>query len=169
MKKKMAAVLAAALMMAMAPQEALCAVKADQVSEQESKGYEFVWGTVRIAINQKADDILKSLGDAESIFEQDSCAYQGKDRIYSYGSFELSTYPVGKEEHVSSVYFLDKNAQTEEGIKIGSSYTEMIKAYGKDYQVENEVYRYQKDGMELVFYMTGKTVDGIEYLLVSEQ
>ena len=60
---------------------------------------------------------------------------------------------------------MDNTVQTEEGIKIGSGSKELIKAYGKDYKLENDVYRYSRDGVELCFYMTNQKVDAIEYLV----
>lgn len=168
-KERAVSILAAALIAAMTPQYVYGAVKETQTMQaDENKGYEFLYGTTRIALNQDAALILSALGKAERVFEQDSCAYQGKDKVYSYNGFELSTYPVNKKDCVASVYLINDKVQTEEGIKIGSTYDEMIKAYGKDYKMENQVYRYVKNGTELAFYMTDYKVDGIEYTVAAK-
>lgn len=165
--KKFIMVLGTAAVLASTPQTAMAAAKTAAASTQNT-GYAFTVNDTRIVINQDASDALSKLGKAKKVFEQDSCAYQGKDKVYSYDGFEISTYPVGKKEYVSSVYILDDTAQTEEGIKIGSGSKEVIKAYGKNYKLENDVYRYSKDGVEICFYMTNSKVDAIEYLVASK-
>ncbi len=134
----------------------------------DTQGYSFTTGTVKIVLNEDASEVLKSLGNAEKVFEQDSCAYQGKDRVYSYKDFELSTYPVNNKEYVSSIYFLTADAVTEEGIHFGSTYQDMVNAYGTGYTESFQVYRYEKNGTELAFYMTNNVIDGIEYLIVTQ-
>ncbi len=164
--KRRAGILLAAALCFTAPQVAMGAVwKADDAG-QEERGYEFVYGETRIVLAEDASAALSALGEADSVFEQDSCAYQGKDRVYSYSDFELSTYPSGKEERIASVYFLNDKVQTEEGIKIGSAYDDMVKAYGRNYTEENEVYRYVRQGTELSFYMKNGKIDAVEYLAV---
>lgn len=168
MKKQITAAVAALMLAAAVPQTVFAAWGIN-LTQKEETGYEFVSGTTRIAVNEDAADVLKSLGDPEKTFEQESCAYQGKDVVYSYKDFELATYPVEKKEYVSSIYFLTDQAATEEGIRFGSSYDDMVKAYGDDYTVENEVYRYTKNGTELAFYMTNKKIDAIEYTIALDQ
>lgn len=164
--KKFIMALGVAAVLASAPQTAMAAVKTTATSTANT-GYAFTVKDTRVVINQDASAALAKLGKAKSVFEQNSCAYQGKDKVYSYDGFEISTYPVGKKEYVSSVYILDGTVQTEEGIKIGSGSKDVIKAYGKDYKFENDVYRYTKDGVEICFYMTNSKVDAIEYLVAS--
>ncbi len=154
----------AALLCFTAPQTAMGAAAKANNAKQAERGYEFVYGETRIVLAEDALAVLKALGKADSVFEQDSCAYQGKDRVYSYADFELSTCPSGKKEQIASVYFLNDKVQTEEGIRIGSAYDEMVKAYGRNYTEENEVYRYVKQGTELSFYMKDGKVDAVEYL-----
>ncbi len=165
--KKFILLLGMAAVLASTPQTAMAAVRTAAASTQNT-GYAFTVNDTRIVINQDASDALSKLGKAKKVFEQDSCAYQGKDKVYSYDGFEISTYPIGKKEYVSSVCILDDTAQTEEGIKIGSGSKEVIKAYGKNYKLENDVYRYSKDGVEICFYMTNSKVDAIEYLVASK-
>lgn len=161
----MAAVLAVSM-----PQTVLGAwwkpVQKQQEDQQES--YDFVWNETRIRLDEDAAPALAVLGVGD-IFEQDSCAYQGKDTVHRYKDFEIATYPVNKKEHVSSIYLLTDQAVTEEGIKIGSSYDDMVKAYGKDYKEEFEVYRYVKGKTELAFYMKDRKVEAIEYMIAEQK
>ena len=118
-------VLGMAAVLASAPQTAMAAVKTTTAATANT-GYAFTVKDTRVVINQDASTALSKLGKAKSVFEQNSCAYQGKDKVYSYDGFEISTYPVGKKEYVSSVYILDGTVQTEEGIKIGSGSKDVV-------------------------------------------
>jgi len=163
MKRRAGALMAVLLCLA-GPQASMGAVPKAGEADQTERGYEFVYGETRIVLTEDASAALTALGKANSVFEQDSCAYQGKDRVYSYSDFELSTYSSGKKERIATVYFLNDKVQTEEGIKIGAGYDDMVKAYGRSYTEENEVYRYIKQGTELSFYMKNGKIDAIEYL-----
>ncbi len=132
-------------------------------AQTQDTGYAFTYKGTEIKLNVVANETLRALGDYKKSFEQQSCAYQGMDRIYTYDGIELGTYPVNGVDYISSIYFLDHTVQTQEGIKLGSSYNDMIKAYGTGYQEEFGVYRYTKGNVELSIYTTNRKVDGIEY------
>lgn len=129
--------------------------------------YVFKTDKATIAIGAEAAPVIKALGTPKSTFEQDSCAYQGKDKVYMYEGFEISTYPVNGKETISSVYLTDNTVATPEGIKIGSKKQDVIDAYGKDYKEEFGVYRYTAGTTELAVYTTTKgLVEAIEYLII---
>ncbi len=139
-------------------------LKKDQQTEQEEPtAYYFQYNDTQIFVDTEAEPVLKALGDPEKTFEQDSCAYQGKDIIYTYPGFELGIYPVDGQNRISSVYILDDTAATPEGIKYGSTVEEVLKAYGDQYTEEFGVYRYYLGNSELSIYTTNGLVDGIEY------
>ncbi len=120
----------------------------------------------------EAADILKALGDPSSSFERDSCAYQGKNKVYTYAGFELSTYPVGQTDCVESVYILDATVATPEGIKIGSTKDEVLAVYGEEYDAEEAgfgTYSYTAGNSQLKIYTTKDVVDAIEYLVIPEK
>lgn len=135
-----------------------------QAESKTEEGYCFKKGEVIVAMGAEAAPVIKALGDpVKPVFEQDSCAYQGKDKVYTYEGFEISTYPVNGTECIASVYFISDKAQTPEGIQIGSTAKEAIKAYGTDYKEEFGVYRYKKGSSELIIYTTNQVVDAVEY------
>lgn len=72
-----------------------------------------------ITMGAEAAPILKALGKAKSTFEQDSCAYQGKSRIYTYDNFELGTSTASGKECVESIYIAGTSgtAATQEGVR----------------------------------------------------
>ncbi len=133
--------------------------------------YAFKSGETVIAMGAEAAGILSALGQPSSTFERESCAYQGKDKVYTYEGFELSTYPVDGKDYVSSVYLLDDTAATQEGIKIGSSKEDVLRVYGDGYDAEEAkfgTYTYTDDGAQLKVYTRNDVVDGIEYLVVPQ-
>lgn len=137
---------------------------AGQAETKAEEGYCFKKGEVTVAMGAEAAPVIKALGDpVKPVFEQDSCAYQGKDKVYTYEGFEISTYPVNGTDCIASVYFISDKAQTPEGIGIGSTAKEAIKAYGADYKEEFGVYRYKKGNSELIIYTANQVVDAVEY------
>lgn len=133
------------------------------------KLYSFKTDKAEITVGTEAAPVLKALGTPKKTFEQDSCAYQGKDKVYTYDGFEMSTYPVKGKEVIASIYILDNTVATPEGIKIGSKKQDIISTYGKEDKEEFGTYHYVEGTTELVIYTTNGLVDAIEYLVVVGQ
>lgn len=119
---------------------------------------------VEISINGEAATVLSGLGKAENYYEAENCSYQGKEKVYVYKNFEISTYPVDQTDCINSIYFKTGDVATEEGISIGSTVAEMQEIYGTDYTESKGVYRYDYKGFDLTFYSSRENViNGIEY------
>lgn len=127
------------------------------------RGYAFIYHDVVIEIDALADPILKQLGEANAYFEAASCAFNGLDKMYTYSSFELDTYPADDGDHVSMVLFKDDSIATTEGVSIGDSAEKIAEIYGEDSEKENGMIVYQKDGMKLCFIVEDGSVASIEY------
>ena len=98
---------------------------------QAEDSYVFKSGAVEIKMGEEAKTVLAQLGaPVKPVFEIDSCAYQGKDKVYSYKDFEVSTYPKNGKECISAVVVTGASVATPEGIKIGSRAADVTKAYG---------------------------------------
>ena len=138
-------------------------------AQTETVKYEFKSGETVVAMGAEADPVIKALGKtAKPVFEADSCAYQGKDKVYTYTGFELTTYPVNGKDCIASVYFLDETVATPEGIKIGSKAADVVNVYGNGYNKDEQkfgTYSYSTDTAELRIYTTKDVVDGVEYLV----
>lgn len=132
---------------------------------QEVK-YEFKTDKATVSMGAEAAPVIQALGTDVKTFEQESCAYQGKDVVYLYKGFELSTYPVNGKQCIASIFFSDGTVSTPEGIKIGSTKQEVLKAYGSNYKEEFGVYHYTAGNTELVICTTKDVVDSIEYLVI---
>ena len=119
---------------------------------------------VEISINEEAAPVLSELGKTENYYEAENCSYQGKEKVYVYKDFEISTYPVDKKDCINSIYFKTGNVATAEGIAIGSTIAEMEEVYGSDYTESKGVYKYDCEGFTLTFYSSRENkINGIEY------
>lgn len=126
------------------------------------KGYVFSYRGVTIGINMEAAPVLDALGEPKSVFEAPSCAYEGMDRVYQYGDFELDTYEKDGKEYISGVFFCTDLIETLEGVSLFETKTAMVMAYGEAAE-EAGMYIYEKDGMELKFILEGDEIISIEY------
>ena len=139
---------------------------------KEEVKYEFKSGETVISMGAEAAGILTALGKASSTFERESCAYQGKNKVYTYKGFELCTYPVNKKDCVESVYIFDATVSTPEGIKIGSTKKKVLAAYGDAYNADEAkfgTYAYTAGNTQLKIYTTKDVVDAIEYIVIPEK
>ena len=134
----------------------------------QADGFAFVSDGVVISMNQDTAEFLDKLGEPLNYAESPSCAFEGLDKIYTYDSFDLYTYPDGDHDFVNSIYFTSDKARTPLGIGLGSSVDEMEAAYGTDYEEEFEVYTYTKDKTKLAFLTTDGVIDSIEYTAITE-
>lgn len=128
--------------------------------------YVFVSGTVTVKMNEAADAILSGLGEAKSTYESPSCAFQGNDYYYDYGSFEVSTYDEGNGQFIYSVFFKDDLVETPEGLAIGAAEADVIAAYGADGKLDSGNYSYTDGNCNLMIFIKDGVVSSIEYTAV---
>ena len=100
--------------------------------EPEPAYYSFSWNGVRIVMGAEAAPVLEALGEPKSHTEEPSCAFDGMDETYYYGSFYLSTCTLDGREYIYTLWFADDSVETEEHIRIGSSQSQVEAAYGED-------------------------------------
>jgi hypothetical protein len=134
----------------------------------EDNGYEFVSNGVSIQMLALADDVLTELGEENTYFEAESCAYQGMDKIYTYNGFELSTNEIDKKDYVTSVLLIDDSVSTPEGVSLFMTKEDMIQAYGEDYSEELGLYTYTKGESRISFLIKDNEITSIEYTAVAE-
>ncbi|MBD5395185.1 MAG: hypothetical protein HDR71_13165 [Lachnospiraceae bacterium] len=127
------------------------------------KGYAFVYNDTVIEIDAEASPIIEKLGEPASYFEAASCAFEGIDRMYTYNSFEVDTYPMKDVDYISSVIFKDDSIMTTEGVGIGDSLDKVTEVYGNDGVNESGMLVFEKDNMKLCFIMQDDSVVSIEY------
>lgn len=129
----------------------------------ELKGYVFEYNGVKIGMDMEAAPILAALGEPASYFEAPSCAFEGLDKTYSYGSFELDTYEQNGKDFISGIFFCDDLIETPEGVCLFETKADMMAAYGENYKEEFGMLVYEKEGMKLKFILEGDEITSIEY------
>ena len=123
----------------------------------------FEYDGIQMYVNQEAAEVLDALGEPASYFEAASCAFEGLDKMYTYSSFELDTYPEGDTDYISCIYFLDDMVETPEGISLYMTQADMEAAYGTDYEEANGAYVYTKGNGQLSFIIENDEIVVIEY------
>ena len=104
-----------------------------------------------------------ALPEAESVYQVPSCAIEGTDNVYSYGDIEVTAFNDGSGEVIYSVYIVDANTPTAEGLYIGDTLDQVIAVYGEDYTQENGQVTYQKGKTLLVIILDGDYVASIDF------
>ena len=132
-------------------------------NKTNGKGYVFESTGGTIGVDMEAAPILEALGEADSYFEAPSCAFEGMDKMYTYGSFEIDTYEQNGKDYISGILFKDDMVATPEGVSLFMTKADIIKAYGETYTEENGMLVYEKDSMKLKFLVVDDEITLIEY------
>lgn len=140
----------------------------DTASQEAEDGYSFEMNGVTVPVNVDFAPIYEKLGKETQYYEAASCAFQGLDKMYTYNGFEISTYPNGDKDYISSVYFLDDSVTTKEGIYLGADLGEVIAAYGEDFTEESGEYTYTLGQTKLAFIIEDDSVASITYKAIVE-
>ena len=134
----------------------------------EPEGYRIQVCGAEIAMNAPAEPALEALGTPKSHTEETSCAFDGLDKTYYYGSFYLTTYPAPDGDRVHSLWFADDTLTTPEGICIGSHREAVARAYDTETAGEDGTLTFSRGDSTLTIIFDGDTVSGIRYDAVVE-
>lgn len=105
---------------------------------------------------------------ASSVYTVPSCALEGTDNVYNYDdAFEVTAFDEGDGEFIYSVYILDPNLTTPEGLALGDSKDKVVQLYGAGYQDNGNEYVYQAGDTILDIIFQGDSVASIEYRMVT--
>lgn len=135
----------------------------DKGTTSDSDGYVFSYNNVDVKMDQKAEEVVKKLGDAK-YFEAPSCADNSVGKTYTYGDgkVEVGTYQSNGADLVGYVYVKDASIPTKEGVKVGDTVDAIKKAYA-DAKDNAGVYECKKGNMTLKFIITDNAVEEIDY------
>jgi hypothetical protein len=140
---------------------ALCAC--DGGEDPKLQKYAVTVKETKVEIDAEAAAVLQSLGEWTTYDESPSCAFEGLDKIYGYGAFDILTYPLNGKDYVSGIYLNDDSYTTEEGIALGADKDAVIQAYGEADSQSDTYLRYEGDGMSLTFLLKDGRVTNIQY------
>lgn len=103
-------------------------------------------------------------GDEIEYIETPSCAFEGLDKTYRYEHYEINTYPDQEKDKIISIYFLDDQVSTTEGVRLGDSKDQMIETYGNEYKKQDALYTYTRNDTQLQLIIQDDTIVSIEYI-----
>lgn len=139
------------------------AVAPDQETSREEGVFSFEYEGATLIPGELVD--LSALPKCSDVAEVPSCAFGGNDKVYHFKAFELTAYLDENEERVYSIYFMDPNLPTTEGLRLGDTVEEMKSLYGEGYETEGTAYIYTRGETLLTIIANKDIVASIEYRL----
>lgn len=133
------------------------------LTNDANAGWTFQAGDVTLTPDMDMSAIADQLGEPKSYFEAASCAFEGLDKIYTYTSFEIETYPQDTADCIKSIVLKDDTVSTVEGVSIGDSEDKVRETYGAPAEESTGKLVYQKEKTNLVFVISSGVVASIEY------
>lgn len=131
---------------------------------ETTDSYYFETNGLKIIMGEKASDFLVKTGVPIEQYSAPSCAFDGDDTVYDFGSYQITTYLSDGGELFTGVYLLDDRFSTKEGIKIGSKLSEMLSTYGDKYEENYGAYTYSLGLTDLSFVVIDDVITSISYL-----
>lgn len=135
----------------------------DQGKQKEEGVYSFLYEGVALVPGEVFDQ--SALPGYSQVSEVPSCAFDGSDNVYNYDVFELTAYIEADGERVYSIYFIDPNLPTTEGLCLGDTVDDMKSLYGENYEAEGNAYTYTRGETMLIIITNNDIVVSIEYRL----
>ena len=132
----------------------------------EDSGFALKIGDSIISMDQNMAEVQAMLGEPRNVFEEQSCAFDGIDRVFSYPGLQIHTYPKGSEDYVHTISLRDDSIRTMQGVYLGSTMDAVIKAYGHEYKMESDVLIYTEGKTTLSFFIEDDIVTAITYNLI---
>ena len=101
--------------------------------EKASSGdrYQLDFNGTQVVLGAEMAPVADKLGKPTKYFESQSCAYQGLDKVYTYGGVIIRTYPENDVDYVLNIELKDDSVSTVEGISIGDAKAKVKEAYGE--------------------------------------
>ena len=137
-------------------------VQADAVRE------EFCFIAEGVELIPGADFDPTVLPEAASLYTVPSCAIEGTDNVYNYETFEITAYDDGTGEIIYSIYIIDPNITTPEGLALGDGLDCVLELYGDDYQMNGAAYDFYGTETMLSIIIQNEAVASIEYRMITD-
>jgi len=102
-----------------------------EVNGDEEQSYHFIYNGVDIVPGAEMMPVKNALGEPASYYESISCAFEGMDKIYTYGSIQITTYTEKDVDYIYTIVLLDDGVTTPEGLYIGADKASVVNAYGE--------------------------------------
>ena len=131
--------------------------------DPQEENFSFTYNGTKITLGAEAAPIIDALGEPRSYTEEPSCAFDGMDKTYYYGSFYLSTYPLDGKDYVYSIWFADDSVATNDGIRIGTTKAQVEAICGADCFDGTNAYIQVRGSLKLTVLMDEGAVSSIQY------
>ena len=135
-------------------------------TDPQEENFTFTYNGTKITLGAEAAPIIDALGEPRSYTEEPSCAFDGLDKTYYYGSFYLSTYPMDSKDYVYSIWFADDSVATEDGIRIGSTQAQVEAIFGTNCFNGTNSYMQSKGESKVVYLLEDGLIKSIQYELI---
>ena len=110
--------------------------------EKKEEAFSLTFDGVKLVPGETVD--MSKFKKEYDTFEEPDCALGGKGYNYTFDELEISATEKGM---IYSIYFIDPNLKTEEGIAKGDEVSKVKKAYG-DKEVKDGMLTYEKGKVE---------------------
>lgn len=107
-------------------------------------------------------------GEEEAYSEIASCAFEGLDKTYTYKDYEITTFPKDNKDYIYSIYLLNEEVGTSEGVKVSDNKDKMISVYGEEYTQMGNQYTYTKGKTNIEFIVENDVITSIQYTYTAE-
>ena len=134
-----------------------------KTAQEEIESYAFNYNGKEIKLG--AEFSREEFGQELGYSEVPSCAFEGVDKTYTYEDYEITTYQDGDKEKIRTIYLLNENAQTEEGVKITDSLDDLKSKYKEEPTISDNKYTYTKGDTSIEFIVENEIITSIEYVL----
>lgn len=108
------------------------------------------------------------LPEASYLYQVPSCAIEGTDNVYNYETFEITAFADSTGEVIYSIYLIDANTPTGEGLYLGDDVSTVESIYGTDHTVSGTEWIYTRGDTMLVIIINNDFVASVEYRMVTE-
>lgn len=129
------------------------------------EGYSFLLKEIKLMPGAVFDE--SQMPENSGKFEVPSCAIEGTDILYNYNVVEVTVFDAGQEPVIYSIYLLDANTPTDEGLYLGDDVATVESIYGTDYTEENNTLIYEKGNTQLRIMINNDAVFNIEYRAIN--
>lgn len=144
---------------------AVVSCSTENTANDNGKSYSFIYNEVKFAPGDDFAPVYEKLGEPSGYYEAASCAFDGKDKIYTYGSVQISVSPLDGKDIIFLITLLDDSLSTPEGIFVGSEKSAVIAAYGEG-EDNGSSLQYNAGKVKLVFLVRDGRVTSVQYRYV---
>ena len=132
---------------------------------QDEEGYAFTLNGIALIPGALFDE--SKLPEAASVFQVPSCAIEGTDNVYNYNTVEVTVFDDGSAPVIYSIYLVDPNTATDEGLYQGDELAAVERIYGTQYTKNGAELVFQKGQTQLRIIVSNDVVTSIEYRMVT--